>query len=280
MPRQPRIDPPNGYHHVMNRGTNHDAVFFTDEDRVEFCRLLSEIHDRYGVVCLAYCLMDNHYHLILKCPNGHLSDAMQHLGGVYTQHTNERGRRDGPLFRGRFRSIPITTDAYLLCAVRYVHRNPLDLPGVSDPSEYRWSSHRAYLGHRRPASWLQTDEVLDHFLDVAHFNDFTSDWTALPPSATPTAADVRSIIRMAIEVHDGSDEPASAQWLDTAVLHLLDASGELDPFRAGIDGLPPTGSQASRSATFRARRRAREHPELIEMAEFAASLLASTRRVA
>ena len=280
MARRPRIDPPNGYHHVMNRGANRQTVFFSDMDRVEFGRLLGEINERFGVVCLAYCLMDNHYHLVLRCPDCHLSEAMQHLGSVYTRHTNERQRRDGPLFRGRFRSIPITTDAYLLCAVRYVHRNALDLPGVTDPGEYRWSSHRAYLGSRRPPSWLDTQEVIDRFVDVARFDDFVRGSTAIAEPSTVTEDDVRSIIRLAVEVHDRSEDGAADQWLNRSLLHLLDASGAIGQFRDRLDELAARGSPAQRSATFRARRRTDEHPELIEMVAFAASLLTPDRRAA
>jgi REP element-mobilizing transposase RayT len=114
MGRQPRTDVEGGIHHVMNRGVDHQQIFFADADRVEFGRLLGEIHTKWGVETLAYCLMDNHYHLILHTPDGGLSEAMQYLGVVYTRHTNDRVGRDGPICRGRFASMLVTTDSYLL----------------------------------------------------------------------------------------------------------------------------------------------------------------------
>jgi REP element-mobilizing transposase RayT len=161
MGRRLRTDVEGGIHHVMNRGVDHRRIFFADADRVEFGRLLGEIHTRWGVETLAYCLMDNHYHLVLHTPEGRLSDAMQYLGLVYTRHTNDRVGRDGPIFRGRFASMLITTDSYLLQATRYVHRNVLDLPGVRRPDGYRWSSYRTYLGHRRRPPFLNTEPVLE-----------------------------------------------------------------------------------------------------------------------
>ena len=80
-------------------------MFFADEDRIEFGRVLGEIHERFGVETLAYCLVPNHYHLLLRCPDGGLSAAMQHLGSTFTRRMNDRAGRDGPLFRGRFHAI-------------------------------------------------------------------------------------------------------------------------------------------------------------------------------
>ena len=132
----------------MNRGAARQATFFGDEDRVEFGRLLGVGHERFDVSVHAYCLLDNHYHLVVNCPSGRLSEFMQYLGSVLTRHVNDRVDRDGPLYRGRFRSIPVTTDRQLLASVRYVHRNAVDVHGVDRVDAYRWSSHRTYLGCR------------------------------------------------------------------------------------------------------------------------------------
>ncbi|MFK8023282.1 MAG: transposase [Ilumatobacter sp.] len=255
MPRQRRIDPVGGYHHVMNRGANRQTVFLNDADRVEFGRLLGDIHERFAVTTLAYCLMGNHYHLLLHCPNGGLSRAMQHLGGIYTEHINERHRRDGALFRGRFTSIPVDSDSYLLCAARYIHRNPLDLPGVADLGEYRWSSHRTYLGHRHRPLWLDTETVLRHFGERAAFDSFVRGTDALPPAAEAGQADISRLVELAIAVHVDDDRPA--QWAGRTIAHLLDAEGI-----APGSGLPGHGTSARRSALARARRRVRDNPEI------------------
>lgn len=172
MTRRDRITTPGTIHHVVNRGVDRQPIFFGDADRIEFGRLLEEIHHRYGVSVLAYCLMDNHYHLILHVPNGHLSEAMHHLQSVFATHVNARVGRDGPLFKGRFYSALITDDQYLLTATRYVERNALDIVGIDDPCRYRWSSVRARLGFRRPPVWLDCERVMDFFAGRGEYADF------------------------------------------------------------------------------------------------------------
>ena len=106
---------------------------------------------------------------------------MHLVGSVYTRHTNERIGRDGPLFRGRFHAVPVVDDDQLLCTVRYVHRNALDLPGIDSVESYRWSSHRSYLGHRAPPPFLSTAPVLKQFDSRRAFDAFvTSETTARP----------------------------------------------------------------------------------------------------
>ena len=173
MPRPPRLDPIDGWHHVMNRGVNRRPVFFHDSDRIEFGRLLGDIHARFGTETHAYCLLGNHYHAVLRCPTGDLSPAMQRLGAIYTRHVNDRVDRDGPIFRGRFHSRLITSSRYLANAIRYVHRNALDIDDVESVAEYRWSSHRTYLGLRRRPDWMVTDHVLNWFGgDIVAFDSF------------------------------------------------------------------------------------------------------------
>ena len=130
MPRPLRIDIEDGWHHVMNRGIDHGIVFFEDTDRIEFGQRLADMFDLFGIRIHAYCLMGTHFHLLCHCPDAGLSASMQRLGSLYTRHVNDRLGRDGALFRGRFHSRLIADDAHLLAAVRYIHRNPLDLPGV------------------------------------------------------------------------------------------------------------------------------------------------------
>jgi len=158
----------------MNRGIDHGDVFFADSDRVEFGQRLADVHERFGVRTHAYCLMDNHYHLLWHCPDGGLSAAMQRLGSLYTRHVNDRLGRDGALFRGRFHSRLVTDERHLCAAVRYIHRNALDLPGVTNVRDHRWSSHRTYLGLRRCPPWLDTTHVLGRW-DVDAFDRFVHD---------------------------------------------------------------------------------------------------------
>jgi REP element-mobilizing transposase RayT len=191
MARPLRIDLDGGWSHVMNRGADRRAVFFDDSDRIEFGARLADIHDRFGVETHAYCLMTTHYHVLLHCPDGGLSDAMQRLGSMYTRHVNDRLGRDGALFRGRFHSRHIVSDAHLLAAARYIHRNALDLPGVDRVERYRWSSHRAYVGYRIVPPWLRTDVVLGHFgNDTEAFARFVERSDDSDARLQPTAAEL------------------------------------------------------------------------------------------
>ena len=141
MSRPLRISKPGLWHHVMNRGLGRRHVF-TDLDYEVFLALLAECRDRWGIETHAFCLMSNHFHLLLKDPQGHLSRAMRHLTGVYTQRIHRRDGGDGPIFRGRFRSRLVQDGAYVLEAARYIHMNPVAAGLVRRAGDYRWSSHR------------------------------------------------------------------------------------------------------------------------------------------
>ncbi len=182
----------------MNRGADRRNVFFDDSDRIEFGARLADIYERFGVETHAYCLMDNHYHTLFHCPDGGLSLAMQRLGSLYTRHVNDRLGRDGALFRGRFHSRVITSEAHLVAAARYIHRNPLDLPGIDQPDGYRWSSHRTYLGFREPPPWMVTSTVLGAFDgDAVAFDRFVADQSHAAELATPTIAMIRAVVETA-----------------------------------------------------------------------------------
>lgn len=256
MGRPHRIDQPGMIHHVFNRGVDRQRIFFADADRKEFGRLLGEIHDLFGVEILAYCLLDNHFHLVVRCPDGHLSDAMKHLGSVFVLHTNDRVGRDGPMFRGRFRSIPVLDEGYLLVAVRYVHRNALDVTGVHVVEAYRWSSHRAYLGLRPAPTFLTTAPILSRFGDdPARFHRFVVR-RDLPRGFPVTVEALAAVFDLQVAVQAADDDVKAERWLiRTAIL-------------ASLDLLPPDLAAATRAslgdpstrALQRARKRLTEDP--------------------
>jgi putative transposase len=124
MARPLRIEYPGAYYHVMNRGLSHRDIFLEDKGRESFLDLLSDITRLWKVEIYAYCLMNNHYHLLLSTAAVGLSRAMRHLDGIYTQKFNRVHHRDVPLFRGRYKAILIDAEAYFLSVVRYIHRNP------------------------------------------------------------------------------------------------------------------------------------------------------------
>ena len=163
MSRPLRIEYPGAYYHVMNRGLAHGKVFLDDTDRERFLGLVGEMCGIWGVKIHGYCLMYNHYHILLQTPQGGLSRAMRHLNGIYTQRFNRAHHRDGPLFRGRYRAILIDAEEYFLAVARYIHHNPVEAGVVSDIGRYRWSSHRGYLDKKRCPAWLDTEAMLSRF---------------------------------------------------------------------------------------------------------------------
>ena len=163
MSRPLRIEYRGAYYHVMNRGTARQKIFLNDQDRQRFLDLLAQTSQMWGVWVYAYSLMDNHYHLLVKTTDAALSRAMRHLDGVYTQRFNRAHRRDGPLFRGRYRAIVIEPEEYFMAVARYIHRNAAEARVGVDISRYRWSSHRWYLDKKRSPAWLNTDCLLSRF---------------------------------------------------------------------------------------------------------------------
>jgi len=128
-----------------------------------FLGLLGEVSSIYGIEVHAYCLMGNHYHLLLCTPTAGLARAMRHLDGVYTQRFNRRVQTDGPLFRGRYRSVLVSENSHLCCVSRYIHLNPFEARVVARYEEYPASSYRAFLGLDGTPSWLHTMATLTRF---------------------------------------------------------------------------------------------------------------------
>ena len=166
MTRKPRIHVPGGFYHVILRGNDRQNIFFCSTDRMQFCELLEEGTRRFGHRIHAFCLMENHVHLLVQVGDVPLSRIMQNISFRYTASVNARHRRSGHLFQGRYKAILEDADTYLLELVKYIHLNPVRSGLVRDPSDYRWSSHLEYLGARR-CSWLTTDWVLSMFAATA-----------------------------------------------------------------------------------------------------------------
>ena len=222
---------------------------------------------------LAYCLMSNHYHLLLHCPGGSLSEGMQRLVSLFTRHVNDRVGRDGALFRGRFHSREITDDSYLLAATRYIHRNPLDLPGVADIANYRWSSHRTYLGLRAEPSWLRTTDVLDHWKgDRQQFDEFVRDDLAAGVRPSVERADIEAVMAAAAIVFAERAEDASGRLARTVALTW---ASEQAADRALLQSLFEFDNrQALTAAISRGRRRLETDEEMREILTRAVSLSA------
>ncbi len=144
----------------MNRGRRYEDIFADAEDYQIFVDLLKETSEMWNIRIAAYCLMPDHYHLLVQTPDANISRAMRHLNGVYTQGYNRRHEWDGPLFRGRYKSILVSADSYLLQLVRYIHRNPLKADLVKNLKDYQWSSHKGYLSIAGKWEWLDKKFIL------------------------------------------------------------------------------------------------------------------------
>jgi putative transposase len=160
MSRPLRIEFADAWYHVMNRGRGAEKIFIDSTDYQVFVELLKETAETWNVKVAAYCLISNHYHILLKTPEANISRSMRHLNGVYTQRFNRRHRVDGPLFRGRYKSIVVGADPYLLQLVRYIHKNPVKAGLVEKPGQYAWSSHKGYLSVAGKWDWLHKDFIL------------------------------------------------------------------------------------------------------------------------
>jgi REP element-mobilizing transposase RayT len=163
MARPLRIEFPGALYHVTCRGNAREKVFLVDPDREFFLQVLTQVVDRFNWRCHAYCLMTNHYHLLVETVDPTLSRGMRQLNGVYTQEFNRRHRRTGHVFQGRFKAILVERDAYLLELARYVVLNPVRAKMVRTAKDWPWSSYRATAGFEVAASFLTTDWILDQF---------------------------------------------------------------------------------------------------------------------
>jgi putative transposase len=163
MSRPLRIEYPDAWYHVMNRGRRGENVFADEKDYCEFLALLQEASTMFGLRVAAFCLLSDHYHLLVQTPGGNLSRVMRHINGVYTQRYNRSKKFDGQLFRGRYKSILVGEDSYLLELLRYIHRNPVRAKICESIDAYPWSSHHGYVSNGQKWDWLYTSFLLDMF---------------------------------------------------------------------------------------------------------------------
>jgi len=197
MARPLRIEFPGAIYHVTSRGNARADIFEADSDREMFLKILGQVVRRFNWLCHAYCLMGNHYHLLIETPEGNLSAGMRQLNGVYTQAFNRAHRRDGHILRGRFAAVLVEKESHLLELCRYVVLNPVRAAIVARPEQYHWSSYLPTLGKAARPALLTTEWLRGNFS------------TALPESRRR----YRQFVREGMDSNESPWEKLSGQIL-------------------------------------------------------------------
>lgn len=163
MARQLRIEYPGAFYHITSRGNERKDIFNDEAEFEKYLEYLDTAALRYKAVVHVYCLMSNHYHLLLETPLGNLSQIMRHINGAYTAYFNSKRQRAGHLLQGRYKAILVDADEYAGELSRYIHLNPVRAGIVSRPERYNWSSYQYYIGGKKAPAWLKTDFILGYF---------------------------------------------------------------------------------------------------------------------
>jgi putative transposase len=163
MARPLRIEYAGALYHVTSRGDRQEAIFLNDQDRQDFLAILQQVCERFNWLVHAYCLMDNHYHLLIETPDANLSQGMRQLNGVYTQTSNRNHQRTGHVFQGRFKGILVEKETYLLELARYIVLNPVRARMVRHPKNWPWSSYASTVGDQPTPDWLTIEWLLAAF---------------------------------------------------------------------------------------------------------------------
>lgn len=157
MTRKKRIQYEGAWYHIMNRGAGRKYILADTSNKQTFLQLIGDIYKKYGIEIHAYCLMDNHYHLLVRTPELNLSKAMKHLQALYTRIYNKIINSDGPIFRGRYKAVLIESTTSVLHVCRYIHLNPVEANFTSGLN-YKWSSFKNYVNiNNLQHDWLHLD---------------------------------------------------------------------------------------------------------------------------
>lgn len=186
MARPLRIEFPGALYHLTSRGNARQPMFLDDEDRHAFLDRLGEVIESHHWACHCYCLMTNHFHLLVETPEPNLSRGMRRLNGQYSQRFNRRHDRVGHVLQGRFKGILVEREAHLTELARYVVLNPVRAGMATSAEDYPWSSLRATLGLEPAPSWLKPEALLARFGSPSRYREFVreglgagSPWTGL-----------------------------------------------------------------------------------------------------
>ena len=253
MSRPLRIQYPDAFYHVTSRGNERSAVFLSQRDREKFLSYLGSAAERYKAVIHVYCLMDNHYHLLLETPAGNLSHIMHHINGAYTTYFNTKRIRSGHLFQGRYKAILIDADEYAKELSRYIHLNPVRAGIVGKPGEYEWSSYRYYTVKRKAPEWLERSFILGYFDKkqvpaMKRYHDFVSvliDQEYNNPLADITHSVILGGKEFVAEIKErfmGAQKPDR----DLPALRSLSTKASLDQIEKAVDSTLPSDEKLAR----------------------------------
>lgn len=225
MPRTARQGSKLGFYHVMDRGNGKQILFECDDDRRRFLNKLRYCIKDDGLVLLAWCLMDNHVHLLFYDDRGALPHTMACLNGTYAQHYNKTYGHVGHVFQDRYLCVPVSSRRQLLEAVRYIHNNPEDAH-VCKTEDYRWSSYQEYVGSPQ---LVDTSMVLGELGGVYNFVQFSHEKSdpklRLMFEVSPTPEALISIARDALDPVEPSDVSTLPRGLRNACLRKLRETG-------------------------------------------------------
>ncbi|MGS2723489.1 REP-associated tyrosine transposase [Porticoccus sp. GXU_MW_L64] len=185
MARPLRLEFAGALYHVTSRGDRREDIYESNEDRALFLEILGDVCSQYNWVCHAYCLMSNHYHLLIETPDANLSGGMRQLNGVYTQGFNRNHGRTGHVYQGRYKAILVDKNSYLLEVARYIVLNPVRAGMVRSAKEWPWSSYRATAGQANAPNWLQVNWLLAAFgnkkaVGIASYKTFVREGKGQP----------------------------------------------------------------------------------------------------
>jgi REP element-mobilizing transposase RayT len=163
MARPLRVEYDGAVYHILSRGNRAEFIFEKDKDKEHFLQILQKVIAKFGIELHAYCIMGNHYHLLMSIPHGTLSKVMHTVQSSYGSYQQRERGWIGHVFAGRYKSLCVEKEGYLLELSRYIHLNPVRAKLVKMPEEYLWSSYRFYMGKDKRPEWLNTDWLLEEY---------------------------------------------------------------------------------------------------------------------
>jgi putative transposase len=246
MARPLRIEFPGALYHLTSRGNNKGSIFQNDGDRRIFLKTLARVVKKYNWICHGYCLMDNHYHLLIETPESNLCRGMRQLNGVYSQAYNRHHGRVGHLLQGRYKSILVEKESYLMALCRYIDLNPVKAGMVESPQHWPWSSYRATIGIVKAPEFLFLSWVLSQFSrhkDIAQqlYRDFVLD----AQQCRPLWDDLRGGVLLGGEAFVAQMEPYLVEKVNVREIPWCERKANRP---ALTDLLPESGAKEDRSS--------------------------------